>query len=265
MRILVTNDDGVDADGIAAIARGLAGAGHQVVVVAPERNMSGMSAALGPVEVGAGVEHIEVHPAALDGDGIEAWSIAAPPALGVFAACQGGFGAVPDLVVSGVNAGLNTGRSVLHSGTVGAALTATTFGVAAMAVSLQVAEPWQWDTGVAVGLHGLRWLQDRPMDGAALNLNVPARPLAGLRGLRWAPLDRYGAVQTVGRDPEQGLAFELRSADQPPVPGSDLALVEEGWATATLLQPATAVDPGATPRRPLEGPVTVEAAARPQA
>jgi 5'-nucleotidase len=278
--VICTNDDGIGSEGIAALAGMVADLGHDVVVIAPDRNMSGMSAALGPVEVGAADRHrTDVRRFDLAGRsgsgevlGVEAWSLAAPPALGVFAACQGGFGAVPDLVVSGVNAGLNTGRSVLHSGTVGAALTAATFGIPAMAVSLQVEPPGppdqpgpsappgparRWETAAMVAGWGLRWLAEHAIGGSVLNLNVPNRAPDALRGLRWAPLDRYGAVQAVGRDPDQGLSFELRSADRPPVPDSDLAMVEAGFATATLVRALAVIDAEAAGLAPLGGPETI--------
>jgi 5'-nucleotidase len=252
VRILVTNDDGIRAEGISTLARALAGAGHDVVLVAPTTNMSGMSAALGPLEMGENLDvtHVEVA-------GLEGWAVPAPPALGIFAACQGAFGPPPDLVASGINAGLNTGRSVLHSGTVGAALTACTFGVPALAVSVDVAEPWHFATAASVALQGLEWLIENPVEGSVLNLNVPALPLDGLRGLRWAELDVFGAVQTTGQDPGQGLGFELRSRDRPPAADSDLALVEAGFATASILCPISALDPGRL--RPIDrpGPVAV--------
>jgi 5'-nucleotidase len=237
MRILITNDDGIRSKGITTLTRTLSEAGHDVVVIAPETNMSGMSAALGPVEVG---EHIPV--TLTEVCGIEGYAVHAPPALAVFAAVQGAFGPEPDLVVSGVNAGLNTGRSVLHSGTVGAALTAATLGIDAMAVSVDVSDPWQFESACAIALQGLAWMEENPITGSVLNLNVPARPLTELHGLRWAQLDLFGAVQTAAHDPRRGLMFELRSEDIPPAPDSDLALIEAGFATASVLCPVVALD-----------------------
>jgi 5'-nucleotidase len=260
VRVLVTNDDGIDAEGIAVLTRVVADAGYDVVVVAPERNMSGMSAALGPVELGAGRDVERVDVAATQVAGCPGWAVAAPPSLGVFAAAQGGFGPPPELVVSGINAGLNTGRSVLHSGTVGAALTAATFGIPAMAVSLATGSRWRWDTAGAVAREALRWLVAHPSNGSVLNVNVPARDRSDVHGLCWAPLDLYGAVQTVGEDPGKGLTFELRSADRPAVPGSDLALVEAGYATASIVHALSTADPAAL--RPIESPGPVVVAPR---
>jgi 5'-nucleotidase len=262
MRVLVTNDDGIGAPGIAVLARGLRDLGHDVVVVAPDRDMSGMSAALRPVEVGLDINRVDLRRS--DIDGIEGWAVPGPPALGVFAAAHGSFGGRPDCVVSGINDGLNTGRSLLHSGTVGAALTAATFSVPAMAVSIETGHRPRWETAWEFTARGLAWLTAHPVAGTVLNLNVPDRPLADVQGFRWATLDRYGAVQAVGDDPADGLTFELRSADRRAVTGSDLALIEDGFATASLIRSVTAVDATEAELAPLEEPGEITVVPRPR-
>src|SRR5215218_2134908 len=106
MRVLVTNDDGIGAPGIAALATALDEAGHTPVVAAPAQDMSGASASIMRVHPDA---HIEVARANLGSDGIEAWCVDATPALAVLAGALGAFGEPADVVVSGINAGLNTG------------------------------------------------------------------------------------------------------------------------------------------------------------
>ena len=130
MRILITNDDGVFAPGIAALARGLHAAfgdEHELVVVAPLTDHSGAGAAVGPVYERESIpyEHVDI-PGLAD---VPTYGIDGSPALSVILACIEGFGPRPDLVVSGINHGINAGRSALHSGTVGAALTGAQFGV----------------------------------------------------------------------------------------------------------------------------------------
>src|SRR5258707_6247997 len=110
------------------------------------------------------------------------------------AACLGAFGVPPELVVSGVNAGPNTGHAILHSGTVGAALTAQTFGVSALAVSVDARPPWQWDTACALVDDALQMLATEAK-GTVYNLNAPGVPLGEVRGLRWATLYHFGAVR----------------------------------------------------------------------
>jgi len=142
VRLLLTNDDGVRSSGLQALAAGLAEQGPDLVVVAPQEDMSGIGAAIGRVRPD---QRIDVRDVELAG-GRRAFAIAGPPGLAVMAGCLGAFGDAPDLVVSGINAGPNTGHACLHSGTVGAALTASTFGVSALAVSIHVSDPMHWAT-----------------------------------------------------------------------------------------------------------------------
>jgi 5'-nucleotidase len=136
MKVLVTNDDGVGSPGLHALARALVDDGYDVVVVAPDREMSGSAAAIGQVHIEEGIDAERVDLPRLDG--VPAYAIAGPPGLCVLTARLGGFGDPPDLVVSGINPGCNTGRAVLHSGTVGAALTGANFGCRGLAVSIDV-------------------------------------------------------------------------------------------------------------------------------
>jgi 5'/3'-nucleotidase len=136
MKVLVTNDDGVGSPGLHALARALVDDGYDVVLVAPDREMSGSAAAIGQVHIEEGIDAERIDLPRLDG--VPAYAIAGPPGLCVLTARLGGFGDPPDLVVSGINPGCNTGRAVLHSGTVGAALTGANFGCRGLAVSIDV-------------------------------------------------------------------------------------------------------------------------------
>ena len=153
MRILVTNDDGIDSEGIQVLAALLARTDHEVIVVAPDRNWSGAGAALGVLEpdTALSVERVRIDAA----PELAAWALAGPPALTVVAARLGAFGDPPDLVVSGINAGLNTGRSILHSGTVGAVLAGQNFGISGLAVSVGDSDPWHWDAAAQLAVEVL--------------------------------------------------------------------------------------------------------------
>lgn len=232
MRLLVTNDDGIGSEGIAVLARHLDAAGHEVVIVAPDRNYSGSGAALGDLKPDSS---LPVEQVAIDGLAhIESWSLAGPPALTVVAARLGAFGPPPDLVVSGINAGLNTGRSILHSGTVGAALTGQNFGLSGLAVSIDSGDGWHWDTAAIIAAS----LVDQVASGpprSVVNLNVPARRLVDVEGIRWARLAGFGAVRAamatrVGDE----VQFELSGGHRPD-PDSDQGTVEAGWASVTTL------------------------------
>ena len=151
MRILITNDDGVFAPGIAALARGPARrlrAEHELVVVAPLVDHSGAGAAVGRSTNASRSPTSSRYPRPGRRSHLR---IEGPPALAVILACIEGFGPRPDLVVSGINHGINAGRSALHSGTVGATLTGAQFGVRGLAVSIAWGEePDTWETPVGL-------------------------------------------------------------------------------------------------------------------
>jgi 5'-nucleotidase len=233
MRVLVTNDDGVEAAGIHALAAALCGDGHDAVVAAPDTHRSGSGAATGLIRPDQRVDATRVE---LPGcEGVPAYAVDGPPGLCVIAGRLGAFGEPPDLVVSGINAGLNTGRAILHSGTVGAALTAQNFGCSGLAVSAEVSDPWYWDTAARIAIDVLGRLADAP-PRTVLNLNVPAREYADVAGIRWARLAPFGAVRAaVAPADDSGYQFELKATGVVPPPDSDQALVEAGYAAITTI------------------------------
>jgi 5'-nucleotidase len=233
LRVLVTNDDGIESEGLQVLARSLDEAGHDVVVVAPDRDYSGTGAALGNLRPDSS---LPVHRVAIDGLGSdETWALEGPPALTVVAALLGGFGAPPEVVVSGINAGLNTGRSILHSGTVGAALTAQNFGLSALAVSLDSTDEWHWATAAGLAVETLDLVAQGP-SRSVLNLNVPGCPRGEVRGTRWARLAPFGAVRArVSSHGDDGLQFELTASDASPAADTDQGTVQAGWASLTTL------------------------------
>lgn len=267
MRILVTNDDGVRAPGIAALVRALAGwveglgDEHELVVVAPLENHSGASSAVGTVYERSAL-HYERVP--IEGaEDVAAYGLDASPALSVIVGVLGGFGARPDVIVSGINLGVNIGRSVLHSGTVGAVLTGGQLGVRGLAVSLRVGpEPHPWETAASSALAVLPALLDAP-EATMLNLNVPAVPLAELRGLARGWISRAGIIKGAGHqrslDPappggrralggpfdgggdhgivrlELGTAVPSLESPSPDEADSDAGLIAAGFASLTPL------------------------------
>ncbi len=205
MRILVTNDDGVGAPGLAALtsallswteSAGVDGPGppHEIVVVAPSSNYSGAGAAVGSVTDRTTITYQR---ATITGaEEVEAYGLDASPALSVIAGALGAVGPKPDLVVSGINHGVNVGRSVLHSGTVGAALTASQLGISALAVSLRVGdEPDPWDSAAQLAVALVPMLAAAPAC-TVLNLNVPHLPLEEIRGVRWARVSGAGLIKS---------------------------------------------------------------------
>jgi 5'-nucleotidase len=234
MRVLVTNDDGIDSPGLAALARCAVDLGWQTVVAAPAEEASGTSAGLTAAKDDRQVAVEQRELAGLPD--VEAYAVAAHPALIVLAACHDGFGDPPDLVLSGVNRGGNIGRAILHSGTVGAALTASVNGARALAVSLDVdEEPTDphWDTAADVVRELLPQLVELP-EGSVLNVNVPDR--ATVEAVRWTRLASFGRAQhRVNR--LDGATIEVSSVvvDGELEPDTDAALLAAGHVTVTPL------------------------------
>ena len=190
VRILVTNDDGILAPGILPLAQAMTRFGH-VTVVAPDTEYSGAGAAIGAIW--ERTPHVTRH--RLDGID-EAWAVNGPPALAVMYARLGAFGDEFDLVVSGINPGANVGRSVYHSGTVGACLSGRNGGWSGVAVS-QASEGWgvegqawddsvklqKWETAAAVASAFVEgYISAPPADVVIANINVPNVELADIEG-----------------------------------------------------------------------------------
>jgi 5'-nucleotidase len=245
VRVLVTNDDGVMAPGLAHLARGLLQSGHDLTIAAPLQESSGAGAGVGPIHtMGAGVVVKRVQLPGLEG--VATYGVEALPALIVIAACVGAFGPTPDLVVSGINPGRNVGRAALHSGTVGAALTSVHFNKRGLAMSIQ--------SGVFSGFEsaggGLIHFETAaviavtlvPVIAAApartvVNCNVPNLPVDRLRGIRLARLSRTGLIRSAAMDEAADMRMQLELGFAPPAPDdeTDEALSTRGYVTLTPL------------------------------
>jgi 5'-nucleotidase len=271
VRILVTNDDGVHSPGLGVLAGALAalrdaeGRAPDVVVVAPLANHSGAGAAVGAVyereAIGYRVARLEQAP------DVPAYGLDASPALSVIVGALGGFGPRPDLVVSGINLGVNVGRSILHSGTVGATLTGSQLGISGLAVSMRSnTEDHEWSTAAALAAALVA-----PLAAAAVptvwNLNVPSVPLADIRGVRHGRVSGAGIIKAAdapgtpsaeartfpsggGLDGEIRLTLGSAVPELGDVTGEDpeddAALVGQGFASLTALRTVSADDrPGA--------------------
>jgi 5'-nucleotidase len=203
MRILITNDDGVRAPGLAILTRSVAqwiaqGPDDEVreaLVVAPHRNYSGMSSAVGDVFDNPSVKYKRY--TIVGAESIDTYALEAPPALCAILGALGSFNFQPDVILSGINAGANVGRSVLHSGTVGAILTGAQLGLSGLAVSVQWGDDVHYDTAAAVAIEVLQELVNAPAR-TLLNLNVPNLPAHQLRGVRRGRISTAGIVKSAG-------------------------------------------------------------------
>ncbi|MCO6451643.1 MAG: 5'/3'-nucleotidase SurE [Caldilineales bacterium] len=241
MKILLTNDDGIDAPGLWVAARALQLLG-EVTIIAPAANCSGFGAALpAKKHASCSLYHHTHHP------GITAYALDSTPAACVQAGLRGFQGiAPPDIVVSGVNAGANLGRDILYSGTVGAAITANLLGFPAVAFSLdcESVDSAHWHAAdIAIRETFNSWLIRWHMKGIVLNVNIPNREDVSVPGVRMTRLSKHSFLHTdeFYLDAEQLHAFKNRfekngngaSLDL----RNDIDAVREGWISITPLRP----------------------------
>ncbi|MBK9133968.1 MAG: 5'/3'-nucleotidase SurE [Betaproteobacteria bacterium] len=243
MRILIANDDGYLAPGIAALVRACSGLGH-IDVIAPEQNASGTSNSL---TLNRPLTIFDADRARL-GDGVASFRVVSgTPSDCVHVALTGVMATKPDLVLSGINNGANMGDDTLYSGTVAAAMEGYLFGVPAIAFSL-VDKGWQYlDAAAAVArsvveqVLRLRPLETTPaLEHWLLNVNIPNRADALALPRRVTRLGRRHAsepvVQQVNPRGETiywiGPAGDAREAGE----GTDFHATANGCVSITPLQ-----------------------------
>lgn len=230
MHILVSNDDGYRAPGIRALAAALRTVA-KVTVVAPERDRSGASNSL-TLE-----DPIRVHRVGND----EVYRVDGTPTDCVHLAITGFLDPVPDMVISGINAGANMGDDVLYSGTVAAAMEGRNLGRPAIAISLCSHTPQHYDTAAHVAVRVLERLTRDPLPAdTILNVNVPDLPLAEIRGFEATRLGQRHRAESVIRaeDPRGRPIYWIGPAgsEQDAGPGTDFHAVRRGYVSVTPLQ-----------------------------
>ncbi len=233
MRILLSNDDGYYAPGLAALAAAMQGMGD-ITVVAPERNRSGASNSLTldrPLHLKQAANGFHY--------------VNGTPTDCVHLAVTGMLDHEPDMVVSGVNLGPNMGDDTVYSGTVAAAMEGYLLGVPSIAVSLGSFEGKYFETAASVA----RELAERfltkseflPMGAPVLlNVNVPDVPYAELQGVRITRLGRRHKAEPVVKQVSPrgetvywvGAAGAAADAGE----GTDFHAVANGWVSVTPLQ-----------------------------
>ena len=226
MHILISNDDGVRAPGLAALAQALAPLGD-CTVVAPERDRSGASSSL--------TLDRPLHVRRQDNGFI---AVEGTPTDCVHLAINGMLEAVPDMVVSGINAGANMGDDVLYSGTVAAAIEGRFLGLPALAVSLVGAD--YYDTAARVARELLERLRREPLPrDTILNVNVPDRPYAQLAGWCGTRLgNRHRSEPAIlDHDPRGRPCYWIGppGPEQDAGPGTDFQALATGHVSVTPL------------------------------
>lgn len=249
MRVLVTNDDGIDSPWLHALAEAFTTDGHLVTVLAPASNCSGMSGALAPMPV-AGEIDIELHQAP-EVAAEEAWAARdCSPSVCVLLGLGGFVDHDFDLVVSGINHGWNIGRDIWRSGTAWAAITAWGMGLPALAVSAAITPYPQHDRQDAVirTVRVAKRLADAP-EPELWNLNFPTPPSRQWAEETFVPLARNERLSAsdlvIVRRPDEGEAL-VRMRQEPGLqvvgtPGTDADVVQRGGVTLSRLRPIDAV------------------------
>jgi 5'-nucleotidase len=234
MQILLTNDDGIYAPGLAAMERALARLG-EVCVVAPAVEQSG---------VGHSITFLSPLMAkeVFDGQRRRGWAVEGSPADCVKLALAEFCPRPPDLLVSGINGGLNLGINVLYSGTVAGATEGAVFGITSIAVSLEYDEHAQFDRAaeLAVGLIEQILKQEDAGDHSLYNINIPTVAIARPTDVRVVPMATVGWPAEFDRrvDPKGRRYYWAMGTPAVPVAGelTDLEAWQQGFVTVTPLR-----------------------------
>ncbi len=229
MRILVSNDDGYSAPGIRALAAALA-EDAEITLVAPERDRSGASNSL----------TLE-WPIRVTQEGERVYRVEGTPTDCVHLAITGLLESLPDMVVSGINAGANLGDDVLYSGTVAAAMEGRSLGLPAVALSLASHTPTHYETAAWVARQVVGRLRKEPLPAdTILNINVPDLPLEAVQGFEATRLGaRHRAEAAIpAEDPRGRTIFWIGppGSQQDAGPGTDFDAIERGYVSVTPLQ-----------------------------
>lgn len=236
MRILLTNDDGVFAPGLAVLKEIAATLSDDVWIVAPHEEQSG-----------AGHSLTLTRPLRIHRHGDKHYSVAGTPTDSVMLAIAKIMkDNPPDLILSGINRGANLGEDVTYSGTVSAAMEGALAGIPAIALSQSYAREGlgadvAFDTARAWGEKVLRPLLDAPMEARTLiNVNFPARPPEDVQGVRVVAqgIRDYGRLQIVTNTDPRGFEyhwFALGPMVETPAHSTDLEAVSDGFVSVTPL------------------------------
>jgi len=232
LKILVTNDDGINADGLWSLVSALKEVG-EVTVVAPDREQSGVGTSMSlhhPVRLAKIHEKIA---------GIDTYSVEGTPAdcvlLAIKVIMPGGI----DLLVSGINQEPNCSYDVFLSGTVGAALQGFFYDIPSVAISMSSFEDPRFETGALIAGDLAEYIKRKKMKGKMLlNVNVPNLPLKQIRGIDVTRLGekKYSAGVEKGHDGRQTYYWILHRATDMAASGTDIWALEHKRVSITALR-----------------------------
>ena len=229
MRILLSNDDGYFAPGLAALYEALAGLG-EIVVVAPEQNRSGASNSL-----------TLDRPLFLKQAANGFYFVNGTPTDCVHLAVTGMLEYLPDIIVSGINNGANMGDDTIYSGTVAAATEGFLLGIPSIAVSMTSFEGKHYETAGRVACELIERQVNNPIrQPVLLNVNVPDIPYSQLQGMEVTRLGRRHKAEPVVKmnSPRNETVYWVGAAGAAADagPGTDFNAIEQNRVSITPLQ-----------------------------
>jgi 5'-nucleotidase len=233
MEILITNDDGIYAEGIAALAAALKKLGN-VTVVAPDTQRSAVGHAI------TIVDPLRVREARRNGK-FFGYATSGTPADCVKLAIKTLMKKRPDLVVSGINLGANTGYNILYSGTVSGATEGALLGIPSLAVSLATFIKPDFSSAAAFSAKIAAAMKKRRLPaGTLLNVNVPAIPASKIKGARVTNQSHtsFNDWFDMRKDPRGQTYYWMAGDFKPKDPdaSSDLNAVKAGYISITPIQ-----------------------------
>lgn len=233
MRILLSNDDGIYASGLAAMYHALREIA-EVTVVAPDSPQSGGSHALT-------FRHPVLWKTVDVPGGFRGTSVEGTPADCIKLGLNELMGAPPDLVVSGINSGLNTGIHVLYSGTVAAAIEGAVLGLPSIAVSKQLEETMDYARAAKIAVPLIQTIvRHGATPRQVYNINIPKFAAGWPKGVRVAPQSLRPTLDKLEkrRDPGGREYYWLSGdfADVDDGADTDIHLIRQGYVCITPLQ-----------------------------
>ncbi len=234
MKVLLTNDDGIQATGLNAMRRALLGLPDvELAVIAPDSNRSASGRSI-TTRAPLWVEEVEF------GDGTTGHATEGTPVDCVRFAALGLVESPPDLIVSGINHGANAGINVLYSGTVAAAIEGAFFEITSIAVSLEFGEHFDFPYAAR---HARRVIEsilaNNPPAGSLFNVNIPSHARGEPKGIKVVPMGvgRHGEGFERRRDPRGRTYYWMTYAPPFRLEGEDNDVISlaDGYITVTPL------------------------------
>ena len=234
MRILVTNDDGINAEGLWTLVESLTSVG-EVSVVAPDRDQSGIGTARTLLNI-LRVSEVETRI-----EGVPAYTVSGTPSDCVVLAFEAIFDETFDLVVSGINEGANLGLDVLDSGTVGGALRGYFRGIPSIAVSVTSVTGVIYGPAAQVAKSLAAYVVENGGRPLLYNVNVPNVPAERLKGARATYLGPKAYLETVERRSDGRRTHYWIRHNRPTGEnvreGCDVWATRNGWVSITPVEP----------------------------